>query len=349
MTRSHGARSALLTAALAATLVALSAARPAAAAPPIVAGDPSRPSAITITEGSTYVLSGSGSPYRVVCVVFVNHGAHTATKVGLNLAVVDATGTVLGVDLIYPRGKFFVDGRSAYSGGGSAIEAPNGNCHPFNATRDQHGSTFFYKMGRDAPPTQVAAILVSAREIVYDDGTAWRTDLVPMTGDHVTLPAAPPFVVAVPAGPPRVTPSAVAGSPIDVTDAYNYEYASQEYAGRIPYIARSRSTCANFTNRDARVAKHVRIDLALVDRKGAIAGIEEMHPRGTFSSGATNDNTSGDCITVRGRWDADSFLYGPDATPIGRILAIPVLAEFADGTSWQNPNPPKIGDAVTGP
>src|ERR1700681_4276991 len=180
MNRNLLLRSALLAGVLGATLLAPLA---AIAAPPIIADDPGRPSALTITGGSTYVLSGQGAPYRVACVVFVNHGPRMATKVGLNLAVVDASGTVLGVDAIYPRGKFFVDKRSAYSGGGSAIEAPNGNCHPFNATRDERGSTFRYKMGRDAPPTDVAAILVSAREIVYKDGTAWRTDQVPKTGD----------------------------------------------------------------------------------------------------------------------------------------------------------------------
>jgi hypothetical protein len=341
MNRNLLLRSALLAGVLGATLLAPLA---AIAAPPIIAEDPGRPSALTITGGSTYVLSGQGAPYRVACVVFVNHGPRVATKVGLNLAVVDASGTVLGVDVIYPRGKFFVDKRSAFSGGGSAIEAPNGNCHPFNATRDERGSTFRYKMGRDAPPTDVAAILVSAREIVYDDGTAWRTDQVPKTGDHVALPVAPPFAAAVPDGPPVVTPAVVAGAPIAVTDAFDFESASQEYAGRIPYISRGRSTCMFFTNNDTRVAKHVRVDLALVDRKGEIVGVEEMHPRGTFSPGV--DKPPGDCISVRGKWDADSFVYGDPATPIGRILAVPVLVEFADGTSWQNPNPPKIGDAI---
>ena len=95
-------------------------ARSAAGQPPHRPSSPTTRLAprLTITGGSTYVLSGQGSPYRVACVVFVNHGPRMATKVGLNLAVVDASGTVLGVDVIYPRGKFFVDKRSAFSGGG---------------------------------------------------------------------------------------------------------------------------------------------------------------------------------------------------------------------------------------
>jgi hypothetical protein len=34
---------------------------------------------------------------------------------------------------------------------------------------------------------------------------------------------------------------------------------------------------------------------------------------------------------------------------VGRILAIPVQVDFHDRTVWKMPNPPKIGDPVTGP
>ncbi|HEY0396472.1 MAG TPA: hypothetical protein VGD01_18490 [Candidatus Elarobacter sp.] len=321
----------------------------ASAAPPVIVADPTRPSAIAISDGSTYLLNSSGSMFDVACVAFVNHGPRTATKVGLNLAYLDATGTVLGVDFIYPSGKFFVDKRSAFSGGRGGMETPNANCHATNVNRKPFTTTFDYKPGKTAAPVDVAAILVSAREIVYDDGTAWRSDQVPQMGDRLALPSPAPFAPAVPAGPPLFSTAKVNGSPLDVTDAFTYESVSQEYAGRIPYIARSRSTCVGFVNHDARPAKHARIDLELVDRNGTVAGIEEIHPRGTFSQDISIFAGSGACISLKGKLDGDTFLYtggAGDPVAIGRIVAVPVLEEFADGTAWQSPSPPKIGDKL---
>jgi hypothetical protein len=277
---------------------------------------------------------------NVACVAFVNHGPRTATKVGLNLAYVDATGTVLGVDFIYPAGKFFVDARSAFSGSRDQF-VPNGNCHPI-LQKSANDSTFKYRMGRSAPPTDVAAILVSAREIVYDDGTAWRTDQLPQPGDHVTIPAAPPFSAAVPAGPPVLSTQAVTGSPVELNDAIAYGAP-----------ARGQSACVTFTNRDARVANRVNLALAIVDRAGTIVGVETLYNKGTYSQGIKIDNAMGACATLSGKADGDSFLYQPQnggaAVPIGRIVAMPLLVEFTDGTSWHAPNPPKPGDTVTAP
>jgi hypothetical protein len=314
----------------------------ASAAPPIVVGDPARPSAVTITDGSTYLGSTFGVAMDVACVAFVNHGPHTATKVGLNLAYVDATGTVLGVDFIYPTGKFFAGARSAFSGSRDQ-SVGNGNCHPiFPPKGAPNDSTFRYRMGRDAPPTVVAAILVSAREIVYDDGTAWRTDEVPHPGDHVTIPAVP-FSAAVPAGPPLLSMRVVAGSPVELTDVRADTAA-----------APVQITCVAFTNRDARVAKRVNVALAMVDRTGTVVGVETLYNKGTYSQGISIDTGPGLCTTIYGKADGDSFLYLPQGrggptVALGRIIATPLLVEFADGTSWQAPNPPKAGDAVTPP
>ena len=277
----------------------------------------------------------------VACVAFVNHGPRTATKVGLNLAYVDAAGTVLGVDFIYPTGKFFVGARSAFSGTRDQ-SVGNGNCHPTFPPKGPVGSTFRYRMGRDAPPSVVAAILVSAREIVYDDGTAWRTDEVPKAGDHVTIPAVA-FSPAVPAGPPLLSMRTVAGSPVELTDVLAGTSAAPV---NIP--------CVAFTNRDARVAKRVNVALAMVDRTGTVVGVETLYNKGTYSQGINIDNGPGLCTTIYGKADGDSFLYLPQgrggpAVPLGRIIATPLLVEFADGTSWQAPNPPKAGDQVTAP
>jgi hypothetical protein len=326
--------------------------RAASAAPPIVAADPTRTSAVAFSDASTYLLSSSGTLMHAVCVAFVNHGPHTATKVGLSLANLDATGTVVGVDAFYPTGKFFVDKRSAFSGGRGGMETPNGNCHAGIAYKKPVTTAFDYKAPKESTISDVVAILVSVREIVYDDGTAWRSDDIPKTGDKLPLPTPPPFVAAVPAGAPQWSTAKVAGAPLEATDAFPFESVSQEYMGRIPFIARGRSYCVSFVNHDPRVAKHVRVDLALVDRNGAIAGIEEIHPRGSFAQDVPIGTGAGACISLNGKLDGDAFVYkGHDGneTPIGRIVAVPVLEEFADGTSWQSPNPPKIGDPVPAP
>lgn len=326
---------------IAALLLASLAAFPAraSAAPPLIADDPARPSAITVTDGSTYLYSSRaalGVRMHVACVAFVNHGPRLATKVGLSLAYVDATGTVLGVDFIHPTGKFPVGVRSAFSGGGGGgLDRMDGNCHPIDDPRDALTSTLRYRMGRGAPPTDVAAILVSAREVVYDDGTAWRTDQVPQPGDHVALPSPPPFSAAVANGLPLVSAQPVPEAPVELNDAVSFGPLNS-----------SADVCVVFTNHDPRPAKRVNVALALVDRTGTIADVRTSYNTGTFSQGILIDNSRGACTDMNGRMDGDTFKYktpGGDLVPIGRIVATPLLVEFADGTSWQNPHPPQAG------
>jgi hypothetical protein len=328
-----------------------------AGGPPLVAADTSRPSAVEVSGGTTYVVSGPQGLQNVACVVFVNHGPRLATKVGLNLAMVDATGTVLGVDVMYPTGKFFAETRSAFSGGRVSVDVPNGNCHGIRATTNASRSTFAYRAGRNAPATDVAAILVSVREIVYDDGTAFRTDQVPQTGDHLALPSAPPFASAVADGPPRITLAAVNTSPIEITDAFALESVVQTGGGSsgggllgliasIPTTSRSRSVCMVFANRDARDVKRVRVNLAVVDRAGMVAAIETMDSKGPFATAAPADDSGRNCESIHGKWDADTFMYEPrEGTPfaVGRVVITPGVVDFVDGTTWTAPNPPVIG------
>jgi hypothetical protein len=340
---------------------------PAAAAgsPPLIAGDPARPSAIEITGATSYVLDSRGNLQNVACVVFVNHGPRLATKVGLSLALVDATGTVVDVDVMYPRGKFLVDTRSAFSVGSNGQDIGNGNCHGFGAAGAAARSTFVYRANKNAPVQEVAAILVSAREIVYDDGTAWRTDQVPQTGDHVTLPVAPPFSAAVAAGPPRITTRAMTGSPIELTDAFRYESAMQTGGGppsgpgllqvlaALPQTIRSQQICMVFGNRDPRGVKRVRVDLAIVDRTGKIGGIETLDGRGKFAPGTPADDSGSACEGIQGRWDGDTFMYSPaegvPAFAVSRIVVSPEIVDFADGTTWMSPTYPVVGESITAP
>ena len=308
---------------LAATLFV---AQPAAAAAPLILDDPAYPSAISDVDGWTYLLQSE----HMVCVAFVNHGPRTATKVGLSLAFVDAQGTVLGVDVMYPRGVFPVGKRSAFALGTT-------NCDSTRPQRQALTSTFTYNTGKTGPPTPVAAILVSAREIVYDDGTAFRTDHVPQSGDHETIPTRTPSA-AVPAGPPVVSPGAEPGAPFVVDDALLVGFLFTNFG---VYVAWT------FTNHSTAGANKVRIDLELVDRTGKVGGVVETYAQGTFAPGVLIDNTPGAHILLQGKWDADTFIVHPrggEPVAAGRIIAVPVRIDFTDGTSWQAAHPPHIGD-----
>jgi hypothetical protein len=314
------------------SLAGLLAAQPASAAPPLVTNDPGYPSPLAVVDGSTHVVTSTD----VVCVAFVNNGPRTATKVSLSLAYVDAEGNVLGVDVISPRGVFPVGKRSAFSGG-----LENGNCHDtMQDRRPPRSSTVTYKPGRTAAPVPVAAVLVSAREIDYDDGTAFRADRVPHPGDHAMLPSPPPVSAAVPAGLPVVSPGVAPDAPFVVDDAV--------LAG-FPYDRFGMYVCWEFTNHGTAAANKVRIDLELVDRTGAIGGIVDTYATGNFAPGVLIDNTRGGCTLLTGTWDADTFTIHPHGgAPVttGRVIAVPVRIEFVDGTTWQSAHPPHIGDAA---
>lgn len=330
-----------LVVAAAATVFSLAAWAHAAAAPPLIADDPARPSAISVTDGSTYGTSAYNVAIDMACVAFVNHGPRPAKGVRLSFAFVDAAGTVLGVDSIYANATFPVGVRSAISRSGDPF-FPNGNCDKLIAHKHgNYDSTVWYRVGKSPPDSEVAAILVSAREIIYDDGTTWRSDQLPQPGDHVTIPSAPPFNGAVPAGPPVLSMRSVPGSPVEVNDVTAFG------------ATRSRDTCVTFTNHDARVAKRVDIALVLVDRTGTVAGVQTLYNKGTYSQNVTIDNSRGACTYLYQQTDGDTFYYDPKVgerlVAIGRVIAVPLRVEFADGTTWQAPNPPKIGDPVTAP
>ncbi|MBV8368710.1 MAG: hypothetical protein JO036_07210 [Candidatus Eremiobacteraeota bacterium] len=326
-----------------------------AAGPPLIAADTTRPNAaLEIRGGTTYNSIGPDGRQDVACIVFVNHGPRMATKVGLSLAMLDASGTVLGVEVMYPTGKFPVDARSAFSGGRISTQIPNGNCHGIFAQGSAAHSNFVYRPRKGDPATEVAAILVSVREIVYDDGTAFRTDQVPQTGDKLPLPTAPPYSVAVADGPPPVTVGTVAGSPIELTDAFRVENVVQTGGGpggggllgliaSIPVTTRASLFCMTFANRDPRDVKNVRVNLAVLDRAGNVGAVETMDSKGPFATAAASADSGSSCEGFRGKWDADTFMYQPkDGTPfaVGRVVITPGIVEFTDGTTWTVPNPP---------
>lgn len=335
---------------------------PALALPPIVADDPTRTSAIEITDSTTYLLQQNNSYSDMVCLGFVNDGTQLATKVGFSVALLDATGSVVSVDVMYPTGKFPVGVRSAFSGSRDQA-VPNGNCHSIGRSGTTRRSQFTYQANRNAPVTDVVALVVSTREIVYQDGTAWRSEQVPQTGDHLALPAAPPFVAAVPAGPPVVSFAQVSGAPIEMTDAFATEIFTQTGGGAptfggllgviaaMPVTTRGRTYCMSFANRDAREVKLARVNLAVLDRSGKVIGIDTLDSKGPFAQAAAGQESGVACEGLRGKGEGDTFMYQPkDGEPVaaGRVVVEPAFVEFTDGTTWTAPNAPAIGAALPG-
>jgi hypothetical protein len=342
------ARVAMRCAALALTLSGAFAATAASALaqPPVVAADPTRPSVIEITDATTYLLQQNGTFADVVCLGFVNHGTGLATKVGFSLALLDATGSVVSVDVMYPTGKFPAGTRSAFSGSRDQA-VPNGNCHAVGGSGTTRRSAFTYRANRNAPAVEIAAVVVSAREIVYQDGTAWRSEQVPQTGDHLALPAA-----AVAAGPPVVTFAQVSGAPIELTDGFTMETFTKTpgsaptiggllgVIAAMPTTSRYRSYCTSFANRDPRDVKLARMRVAVVDRSGKVVGVDTLDSKGPFAQATAGQDSAIACEGLRGKLDGDTFMYQPqdgDAVAAGRIVITPALVEFTDGTSWTAP------------
>ncbi len=332
---------------------------PALAQPPIVVPDPTRPSVLEITDTTTYLLQQNNTFADVVCLAFVNHGTGPATKVGFSLALLDATGSVVSIDAMYPTGKFPVGARSSFSGSRNQA-VPNGNCHAIGGSGTTRRSAFTYRANHNAPVVDIAAVVVSAREIVYQDGTAWRTDQLPQTGDHLAMPSALLFAAAVAAGPPVVSFAQVTGAPIELTDAFASETFTQTpgVAGgggllgviaAMPTTTRYRSYCMSFANRDPRDVKLARVRVAVVDRSGKIAGFETLDSKGPFAQAPAGQDSGIACEGLRGKLDGDTFMYQPqdgDAVAAGRIVMMPAMVEFADGTAWTAP-PLTIGTPLT--
>lgn len=305
---------------------------PAAAEPPAVIMDPTRTSAVTMTNAwTTYAGVAIAQVYGdVVCLGFVNNGPRVAKKVGFSLAYADATGTVLGVEVMFPTGTFGVGKRAGTSVGRPAVNPfNNGNCHMADGSPTT--STFpYYSHGKKMG--EAAAIFVSVREIVYDDGTAFRSDDVPKTGDHVDLTAVPVPAPERPVGPPLVSVNHMA-SAIDIDDVVTF--------------GEFHEFCWTAHNRgDAKITT-AKVGFLLVDRSGTIARIEESTATGNFAPGNTIGRSS-TCTRLPGRLATDDYrMDGEDpSSVIGRIVVVPLDVTIEGGTVIPNKLAPKVGERI---
>ena len=308
----------------------LLAACPADAAPPVLVNDASHPSVVTITDAFFTRATEYGAPIDVVCVGFVQNGQKTAKQVGLSLAYVDAQGVVIGVELNYSYGKFGSGLLAATSAPRYPVDHPfnNGNCHKtFHDGRDAT-SSFMYRPRGAPQAVAVAGIVASAREVIYEDGTAFRTDDVPKTGDKLPF-ATPSPAAAVSSGGPLYSASTSVTEPFKVLDI-------------VPYGNRG-EVCYTLQN-GAKNATLARIALVKVGRGGNVLDVEESQTTGRYAAGAPIGSAI--CTRVQGRDVGVELFVETDRGPaaIGRVVAVPLHEEFADGSVWDNPHPPRLGD-----
>ena len=309
----------------------LLAASRADATPPVLVNDTSHPSVVTITDAFFTHSTEYGVPIDVVCVGFVQNGQKTAKQVGLSLAYVDAQGVVIGVELNFSYGKFGSGLPAATSMPRYPVDHPfnNGNCHKtIHEGRDATSSSFMYRPRGAPQAVAVAGILASAREVVYEDGTAFRTDDVPKTGDKLPF-AIPPPAAAVPSGGPLYSASASVTEPFKVLDV-------------VPYGNRG-EVCYTLQN-GAKNATLARTALVKVGRSGNVLEVEESQTNGRFAAGMSMGGEI--CTRVKGRDVGVELFVDTDGgrAAIGRVIAVPLHEEFADGTVWDNPHPPRAGD-----
>ncbi|MDQ6940992.1 MAG: hypothetical protein M3169_00555, partial [Candidatus Eremiobacteraeota bacterium] len=298
----------------------LFAASRADAAPPVLVNDTSHPSVVTITDAFFTHSTESAAPIDVVCVGFVQNGQKTAKQIGLSLAYVDAQGVVIGVELNFSYGKF----GSGLPAGTSTPRYPldhpftNGNCHKTFHEGRSVTSSFMYRPRGAAQAVAVAGIVASAREVVYEDGTAFRTDDVPKTGDKLPF-AIPPPAAAVPSGGPLYSVSTSITEPFKVLDI-------------VPYGNRG-EVCYTLQN-GAKNATLARIALVKVGRDGNVLDVEESQTSGRYAAGMAMGNDI--CTRVKGRDVGVELFVDTDAgrAAIGRVIAVPLHEEFADGSVW---------------
>jgi hypothetical protein len=343
MSRDRAARAVLCATALASALLGFQAA--AQAAPPIVIEDPTRPAPVSISDSSLDVFFDQTDYRGLVCLALVDHGAAAATRIGVDVALLDATGTVLVVRTMRIRGVFRPGVRTAYSSYGGSEATSNGNC--LDVSDGVPGTSFHYSAGPGAPRIDVAALVASVTAVGYDDGTSWTAPSVPHVGDHVALPTGTPFVAAVPYGLPVMTTEQSPGAPVTIVDAFPLDSRGHSLIMGHNVGFTTRALCVGVGNL-AKPANVVRVALTLVDRAGTVAGVETLDLRGRFDVGKTYAGMQW-CEGVSGRSDGDTFLYGPTLSPIGRIIASPLFVQFQDGTSWNGPPPQSAGQPLALP
>ena len=110
-------------------------------------------------------------------------------------------------------------------------------------------------------------------------------------------------------------------------------------------------TCMSFTNLAPKTARHVRADVMMIDRAGAIVNVEHINVSDRIKPNDPLTNQRGSCLTINGYFDGDSYLYKAPAgtVSLGRVIVAPGAIDFDDGSSWAAPGSPPIGSRAPFP
>jgi hypothetical protein len=145
------------------------------------------------------------------------------------------------------------------------------------------------------------------------------------------------------------TSAAEAGSRIELTAVVLLRYVPRQFDGNDPDSWQEvDAECVQFVNRDARIAKHVRVRFSYRTRDGKELRSDILDVDGSFSPGATIGRVLPDRPTVRGEpcrqvwgfnWGVENVHY-VDYASGGRYEHVSLTASvdevgYTDGTSWR--------------
>lgn len=323
-------------------------ASPAAVLPAVVS-DNASPSPVTIMNLTAYVV-GSDVPqtsqtvgnfvysspgytaYRgVACADFVNHGARPLTKASFAFSAASSSGAIIDVNSSTVSGLFNVadESRTALTRAHVCMEYPIYIRSTIGRFLVNVGA------GRRSVSTPIAEVVVSPKQLTFDDGTTWQAQKPLQVGDQLSS-VAPPVPSPASPGWPTVFFENVASAPFRITDAFTYDAEqSITFHSNIPQFG----VCVALDSGVDLKQKQAQVVVAFITADGTVAGVDTIAMHG--------GRYYGECRASAGSIKDGTFMYrlrrGAPTTPIARVVVTQLSEDFADGTKWTNPAAPVLG------
>jgi hypothetical protein len=147
------------------------------------------------------------------------------------------------------------------------------------------------------------------------------------------------------------TPAADPGSRVELTSIVLLRYLPRQFDGNDPDSWQEVDVeCVRFVNRDARIAKHVRVRFRYRTRDGKELRSDTLDVDGSFSPGVTIGRVPADRPVVRGEpcrqvwgfnWGIENvhyvdYIFGGRYEHVSLTAAVDEVG-YTDGSSWRAP------------
>jgi hypothetical protein len=315
---------------------------------PVVAVSNVNPTVITLANPTAYVSSldvdptsqqvgmfiyttqGYTSYAGHACFDFINHGPRPITKATFDFSAATADGNIVNVGSASASGSFAVDDETMTGLTRSQV------CLEYaTSTRPVIGRFLVnVRAGRLLVGAPISEILVSAKQVSYDDGSTWQAQQTPQVGDHITIASVPSPNRALP-GWPIVRVEPVAAAPFNV-DAFTHVPQHGVFLhSPVPQFG----VCVAFDAGNDAKQKQAQVAVVYIADDGTVVAVDNitMHGGRYYS----------ECRSSAGAIKDGTFIYnvrrGAPSTAIARVIVTPLSEEFADGAMWTNPAVPTVG------